>query len=57
MGKGFVKYNSNWQKEFIWLKPMKNDESMAYCDFCLKSFKIDNGGIAQVCIVIFFTIF
>lgn len=48
MAKRLTKYNSNWENHFKWLKPMKNDELMAFCQFCVKSFRIDNAGIAQV---------
>lgn len=52
MGKGTVKFNSNWQTTFSWLKPVRNDDSMGHCDYCMKKFQIDNGGISQVIIIV-----
>lgn len=48
MAKRFTKYNSGWENNFKWIKSVKNDDSMARCEFCVKSFRIDNAGIAQV---------
>ena len=36
-----------WQDDFPWIKNPKYPDS-AYCDLCVRSFRIDGGEMAQV---------
>ena len=41
-------YQTKWQESFPWLARVKSDIYKAYCKQCLKTFRIDGSGIAQV---------
>ena len=45
---GKTKYQVSWQTEFPWLSRVASDLYSAHCTVYLKSFKIDNQGIAKV---------
>lgn len=40
-------YSVEWQDDFPWIKNPKHPES-AYCELCMRSFRIDGREIAQV---------
>ena len=45
---GKCAYKKEWEKEFPWISPVKNDKTSAFCGICVKSFKFDNSGISQI---------
>ena len=45
---GKTTYCSKWEQNFPWISPLKNENYMAYCKICVKSFRIDNSRLSQV---------
>ena len=43
-----TKYNKQWEKDNLWLKPCSDDPFSAKCNYCDKTFLISGSGISQV---------
>ena len=43
-----TKYNKQWEKDNLWLKPCSDDPFSAKCNYCDKTFLISRSGISQV---------
>ena len=45
---GKTSYCQKWEEAYAWLSTVNTDKFMAYCNICLKSFRIDNCWLSQV---------
>lgn len=41
-------YNKCWEQTYNWIAPVIEDETLAFCKLCSKTFRINNSGIQQV---------